>query len=1549
MAELPLQEHHEEYDPEEKPISTPKRPGGIGWVWKVVIFLVLVLGTIQLIFRFYSDEIIGRVLKEVVLIKSDRLYRIEYDQISFDLLGQQLEITDFQLIPNRQRYYDTKTRLWKTKNSVFEVDIPHIKLTGTSVIDLYANNILNIDEFKVTAPNITAYLQKKDSLHRSKRLKINDLHFLIADRLNYLSIKELAVDKASVVLDIPQDNDHEKYLFQNVSLAAINFLIDSVSQQKDQRPFSVEDINLKARYNLIRLPNSPYSLQFEDIEFSTYAASFTVEGLRLTSDEEAQLGKGKFGKRNVADIYIPYMRGTGVDYRSIYFNKDIHIKQIQLKKPEATLYTRKGQKRDPVANAERVYQKLSKLFNSIEIDKILLDRAYLQYNQNQNELFFVDNASGELAHFLIDSITHRERGTFFFIEDADLNIQEYELPLPDRLHTLRSQEIGISTTQNKVFARNLQINCPYAAEQLMQVDTSGNIQSFNVDVPLLELNHFDIKKAFINRELEANSVFLYQPSFSMFTHVADSLPERTSSDSLARIKDLYPYVKKAFNHIYVNDFYIQEGNSTLVRQFGTQKGSIQIDTASVQLKNIRIDRYSRFRENTLLNTRDISIDLSGLNLIRPDSLYDLTIQNFKASQADSCILLQGVHMKPLIDSIDFAHADSLDLPPTFIDFQLRELKLDSIDITKAYYSGDVEIDQLLIHQPIVKLFKHPAYDYEEVSISPHEKLQAFISKNFQTLSLNRIILDSGSVSVVEDQQFTQERMRIDSVGLYLSDLLIDSSTLVMPQVLFIVDSFNVDGRGYHLFLPDSIHQLSADYLHVSSTDKEAFVKNIQLKADSSKLTPTCNRYFAQVPELKLKGFDPKLLYYDKILAADSLLMPAPIIHADLWKTAEKAKQNTFKLNWDELYQLVKPNLQSIEIAAALLDSGLVQVVQKGLGKGQTLAMEEFRVLVNDFQLDEQAKPTANRLFYADDVQVSSKNFYHFLPDSTYTIHFGEIGFAAKKGNLWGLQINVHPLHQPSSENYVNAYIPEVQLEGIKLFQLYKNQGIDVDVLSISSPWVKGTSFPKAKTQEFSLDDIYPIISKFTPSLRLREIHLAKGDFYLDAYTQLKPDKHHLGKVHLNVTNFLVDSTSSTKKKQFLADAVKFRLTDYELLLPDSLNKLSFKELRVNSISKAAYIDSLRLEPIFPKYQYAQKVGHETDHLTILISKGFLKNVDLRKLMAGTAFDAQKLIIRNFDVNAFRNKNAGLPEPLNRYPKLPRQLLLGTDFPIDLDTLELRDAKVTYEEHAANKDTLGYITLNDMNVTVQNITNSPQKIADGASIAISGNFKIMDEGKVNVFFDMPLNSKEGEYYLEGILDSMNLTCMNPMLLPVASLKITQGYARQARFKVRGNNKFATGIMWFKYKRLRISLLKKKHKSTIGTFFANTFVVIRNNPRRLIVRKGRIFFKRDSTRAVFNYWANTLLSGVKHSIGLRTKTEKPDKEAKKQMLRQVVERFKLEGLAERKAEKERKKKLREQLKKRRKEGNKNKTPDDDLEPDKNKASENPETVESARQSK
>jgi len=123
-----------------------------------------------------------------------------------------------------------------------------------------------------------------------------------------------------------------------------------------------------------------------------------------------------------------------------------------------------------------------------------------------------------------------------------------------------------------------------------------------------------------------------------------------------------------------------------------------------------------------------------------------------------------------------------------------------------------------------------------------------------------------------------------------------------------------------------------------------------------------------------------------------------------------------------------------------------------------------------------------------------------------------------------------------------------------------------------------------------------------------------------------------------------------------------------------------------------------------------------------------------------------------------------------------------------------------------------------------------------------------------------------------LGRWELTELNKFLEPAVNVQIKSGVINKMELQVTGNDHYSTGKMVLHYNDLHIRAINKKTDKPKGmgpafvTFFANTFVIKRNN-RLLVPRDGDIYAERDTARSVFNYLAKTALSGVVSSIGAR----------------------------------------------------------------------------------
>mgnify|MGYP006279447377 CR=1 FL=1 len=158
-----------------------------------------------------------------------------------------------------------------------------------------------------------------------------------------------------------------------------------------------------------------------------------------------------------------------------------------------------------------------------------------------------------------------------------------------------------------------------------------------------------------------------------------------------------------------------------------------------------------------------------------------------------------------------------------------------------------------------------------------------------------------------------------------------------------------------------------------------------------------------------------------------------------------------------------------------------------------------------------------------------------------------------------------------------------------------------------------------------------------------------------------------------------------------------------------------------------------------------------------------------------------------------------------------------------------------------------------------------------------NAKVMGEGYLEAFFRFPLDTTSMDFNVRGSLGPMNLTHFNQIMEPVAFVHIKEGQNQQMQFEFSGDDKKSTGTMEFRYDDLSVLMIDKQKGQAgldekLGSFIANAFVLKGSNPKSVFLRIGNIAFERDPSRAMFHYWWQSLLSGIKSSIGLEKNTDK-----------------------------------------------------------------------------
>jgi hypothetical protein len=652
------------------------------------------------------------------------------------------------------------------------------------------------------------------------------------------------------------------------------------------------------------------------------------------------------------------------------------------------------------------------------------------------------------------------------------------------------------------------------------------------------------------------------------------------------------------------------------------------------------------------------------------------------------------------------------------------------------------------------------------------------------------------------------------------------------------------------------HQLSGSSIYFDKKDSTLFVDQLNLVPISPTI-PTKIR--ANIPGLRITGVIPAQLADSSHLHLDQVTLIDPTVRMELdpsLSQQEKKIGNAPVVDHLEIRNLrvvegdfrANANLNSVAHNVSLDDWNLnVRYIDYDVEEGAENLMELFQ----DFSL------SGSKLSYQGVEAINSLLIGPWSLHSDEGAEFRDVRFGMNdKGNAISATIPSLSFH---GKNWVeNMYVKNYYLDSIVVTQ----PNLDLDL----NPAKDTISVSEEKS------------TVFKDKLLIGTVLVDKGIINIENDTS----KYHFPIVDLKVSNF---NYQDPAPNDFYSDNIELNIYDLQDITSNAFNRIDLKHVRLSTRLNLLEINGLSQTPKYLKMEYGRMFGKQTDWMTLKSDNIRLVGFNFARYLYEDILEIQNLEVDSMDMYVFRDKNIPFPEDQVRY--MPQQILRNIDIPVTLANVKLNHLDVVYEELVPGANRSGSINFNSLQATMQNVTNDSAAIAKDSIMLIRTNTQMLDAADVSIIMEYDLKSFENAHKYIGTIGSMDVTKMNKILEPNVNIQVKSGQLDRVNLLINGNEHYSTGTMTMIYNNLHIRAINKKKEEPKGmgpafvTFFANTFVINRNNPKFLVPRVGDIYAERDTSRSVFNYLAKTALSGVVSSIGAssnRKALKQLNKEAK-----------------------------------------------------------------------
>jgi len=355
-----------------------------------------------------------------------------------------------------------------------------------------------------------------------------------------------------------------------------------------------------------------------------------------------------------------------------------------------------------------------------------------------------------------------------------------------------------------------------------------------------------------------------------------------------------------------------------------------------------------------------------------------------------------------------------------------------------------------------------------------------------------------------------------------------------------------------------------------------------------------------------------------------------------------------------------------------------------------------------------------------------------------------------------------------------------------------------------------------------------------------------------------------GNINLSLGNVTLadikkaEDLSSYKVKFFEALLSKIRINTKE-----SMYRTNVSQLYANSDDQKMIIDSISLTPKYSKYQFSRKVGRQIDRFAASIPKILITGISFNQLK-DSLFMASGIEIVSARLYVFRDKR--LPFIKEKNTPLPMAMIRAFPFGMAIDSVKIRDAKITYEEFPEQGFHTGQLNFAGLNASLDHISNRDY-YSNYKQSTLTVSSRVMGSGLIQVEFSIPYEASQ-IYNAKGSISNLALHRLNPLLESLAFVSIESGKLNQLTFNFDYNDLKSKGFILVNYENLKISSLTKEKESTTNEFKSWIINTILKKDKNKTVSKekrtGTIDFDRDRKRAIFNLWVRSLFSGLKSSV-------------------------------------------------------------------------------------
>lgn len=454
------------------------------WIISILTVLIIVVtGMVLLTMRW--KPVLSKKLKDGVYNRSFHLYKLDFKDISFNLLTGTVELQEVSLVPDTTVYNQLK-KLRVAPANIFQVKLERLQLSRVALLTAYFKRKVEIKAIVLENPSINMIHYKVEKRPEALEVEDKTLYELISNSVKSINVKDIKIIDADFDY-INGENFKKMHSVKHLSISVNDFLVDSVSQFDTTRYYYAKDIGFELTGYKSISKDKMYTIKVDTIRGSALHKSIDIKGVQMIPmyPDLAFTRKYTYGKDRY-NLKFNSISLEGVDFALLNAEEKLRAKALKIGPAKVNIFVNRElpppPKLDKVRNFPHVALKrlsIPAVVDTVKLNNI--DLAYTEYNpisQKRGTVYF-QNLSGRILNVTNDSLQLAKNNhavanlTALVMKTSRINVQIN--------FNLTDKNAAFSYSGN-VAPMNLQVLNPMAINTGLVEIESGQMQKVDFNI-----------------------------------------------------------------------------------------------------------------------------------------------------------------------------------------------------------------------------------------------------------------------------------------------------------------------------------------------------------------------------------------------------------------------------------------------------------------------------------------------------------------------------------------------------------------------------------------------------------------------------------------------------------------------------------------------------------------------------------------------------------------------------------------------------------------------------------------------------------------------------------------------------------------------------------------------------------------------------------------------------------------------------------------------------------------------------------------------------------